>query len=79
MEAFLAGCSAALREEDHPIMKGVSGKITEGVAVAAEDAGGMMGDGEKKMKRSSSSSKPRSFRQIELRDLLLRLEVYCRT
>jgi hypothetical protein len=83
MEAFLASCSAALREEDHPIMKGGSGKTIECVAVAAEgggkgmDAGGL-GDG-KKEKRTSSSSKPRSFRQIDLGDLLLRLEVYCRT
>jgi hypothetical protein len=100
MEAFLASCSAALRE-DHPMEGGGvdrvgSGSIGDGVAAAddggmGKDAGG--GDGKKNKKkrepldktsvvartRPSSSAKPRRFRQIDLGDLLLRLEVYCRT
>jgi hypothetical protein len=97
MEAFLASCSAALRE-DHQI-EGVDdrvggGKICGGVAASkdggkSKDAGGI-GDGTKKKREpldksvvsrtgSNSTCKPRTFRQIDLGDLLLMLEVYCRT
>ncbi|KAL3800745.1 hypothetical protein ACHAW5_009315 [Stephanodiscus triporus] len=105
MEAFLAGCSAALRE-DHPLggeggdHRVGSGNVGDGVAPVEDggmgkDAGGGGGDGKKKRNKKrepldktsvvartrppSSSSKPRRFRQIDLGDLLLRLEVYCRT
>lgn len=104
MEAFLASCSAALRE-DHPMEgggdRGVGGggKIGGGVVAASsskdggkgKDAGGI-GDGKKNKReplldkpiafsrtRPNSTSKPRTFRQIDLGDLLLMLEVYCRT
>jgi len=100
MEAFLASCSAALRE-DHPMEggddRGVGGggKIGGGVAASKDggkgkDAGGVV-DGKKKKRepldkpsvasrtRSNSTCKPRTFRQIDRGDLLLMLEVYCRT
>ncbi len=71
------------------------GKIGGGVAASddgrkVKGAGGV-GDGKMKKRepldepsvvsrtRSNSTCKPRNFRQIDFGDLLLRLEVYCRT
>ncbi|KAL7532889.1 hypothetical protein ACHAXR_009353 [Thalassiosira sp. AJA248-18] len=72
MEAFLASCSVALREEDEEneehggeVIEGKNGK-KEKPSLATRNI-------------SSSSSTPRNYRQIDRGELLFRLEIYCRT
>lgn len=111
MEAFLASCASALREDegshshsDHPT-KGAGAssssggaKIGGGIGIGGGSSGGSVshrgGNGEKENKnsslldggrkssaraRSNSTNKPKRCRQIDMGDLLLRLEIYCRT
>eukprot|EP00804_Cyclotella_cryptica_P011976 CCRYP_004449-RA/>CCRYP_004449-RA protein AED:0.03 eAED:0.03 QI:153/1/1/1/1/1/4/361/620 len=85
MEAFLASCSVALREEDADI---------ENIEPKARNEGGEVSNGQKKTQgkvtnsetgtliraRSNSSGKiPKTYRQIDHGDLMHRLELYCRT
>jgi hypothetical protein len=70
LEAFLASCAAAIREDNshHAIV----GDGTLIATVLRQNHGSSP-------IRKGGGGKPQSFRQIDLGDLLLRLEVYCRT
>ena len=114
MEAFLASCASALREDEgshshssDPNKGGASSsssgaKIGGGIGIggggSSSGASGSShrgGTGEKENNnssslldgggkssaraRSNSTNKPKRCRQIDMVDLLLRLEIYCRT
>ena len=70
MEAFLACCSVALREEDGGVedaVKKVQGKVTNKEGALARVAPASLG------------KSPRVYRQIGHADLMHRLELHCRT
>jgi hypothetical protein len=74
LEAFLASCAAAIREDNsHHAIVGDGTLI--GTVLRQQQHGG----GSSSPIRKGGGGKPQSFRQIDLGDLLLRLEVYCRT
>ena len=105
MEAFLASCAVALRDEEQSHQQHQHDPHNRGGAASTSDNGKIGGDGStvdgshrvengKKVDkispldggkssiaraRSNSSCKPKRCRQIDMRDLLLRLEIYCRT
>lgn len=95
MEAFLASCSVALREDYHDIENVMPTAESSVVAVGAKDkkkggggGSGKVADGEKEVVTVTSRARTLSmnstkahhaYRQIDHGDLLLRLELYCRT
>jgi len=95
MEAFLASCAVALRQEEHIDEEHMNSlhmsNIVENVT-ASPDRSKSGKDKKKKLQQgndspptmvvrniSSSSSAPKFSRQIDRGDLQLRLELYCRT
>jgi hypothetical protein len=70
LEAFLASCAAAIREDNSHSIVGDGTLI--GTVLRQQH-----GSGSSPIRKGGG--KPQSFRQIDLGDLLLRLEVYCRT
>jgi hypothetical protein len=72
MESFLASCASAIREDGSHANQSIGDGTLIG-AVLRQGGGGSSPI------RKGGGGKPRSFRQIDLGDLLLRLEVYCRT
>ncbi len=105
MEAFLASCAVALRDEEQSHQQHQHDPHSRGGSASTSGNGKIGGDGStvdgshrvengKKVDkispldggkssvvraRSNSSCKPKRCRQIDMRDLLLRLEIYCRT
>lgn len=92
MEAFLASCSVALRGdhaiEEHTATAAKSAPVIEGkgqkVGKDKNKKQGGVGDAPpalavRTISSSSQTHTPRVSRQIDRGDLLLRLEIYCRT
>lgn len=85
MEAFLASCSVALREEDVDIENVVPKKKSGGDEDknGQKKAQGKVTNSERGIiirARSNPSGKtPKTYRQIDHGDLMHRLELYCRT
>ena len=87
MEAFLASCAAAIRE-DHATTATTTTTTTNQTTTTTTGVDGTVMIGALRQGGSWTANttsirkggkKPRSFLQIDLGDLLLRLEVYCRT
>ena len=72
MESFLASCASAIREDGHANQSIVGDGTLIGTVLRQGGGGGSS-------PIRKGGGKPQSFRQIDLGDLLLRLEVYCRT